>query len=81
MMKKAPCKECEERYPGCHDKCQRYIETKKKNIEEHKWLTMKNKEHMGISAAHYDKRYGRYIFPEKGINRRNRIKIRGDARN
>lgn len=28
MRKVAPCKECKERYKGCHDKCSKYKEFK-----------------------------------------------------
>ena len=27
-LKNAPCKECTERYPGCHDHCQRFLALK-----------------------------------------------------
>lgn len=33
-MKKAPCKGCEERHPGCHSECEGYIEWKKAHEEE-----------------------------------------------
>lgn len=29
-MEIAPCKECKDRYPACHDHCQRYKEYKAK---------------------------------------------------
>ena len=75
-MKKYPCKDCKERYLGCSDKCEKYQQVKEENFQERKWVTIQNKEHMGISAAKYSKQYGRWIFPDKGINKRNRIKIR-----
>lgn len=28
---KWPCKECTERYPACHDSCERYLAVKAKN--------------------------------------------------
>lgn len=28
---KYPCEDCSEKYEGCHGKCERYLETKKKN--------------------------------------------------
>ena len=80
-MKPFPCKDCKERYLGCSDKCEKYKTVKESNFEERKWVTMKNKEHMCPSAAKYKKAEGRYIFPEQGINRRNKIRIRGEERN
>lgn len=33
-MKQNKCKDCKDRYLGCHDKCQSYLEWKKQRIEE-----------------------------------------------
>lgn len=30
---KAPCKDCEKRYIGCHGRCEKYLEFKKANDE------------------------------------------------
>ncbi len=30
---KAPCKDCEKRYVGCHGRCEKYLEFKKANNE------------------------------------------------
>lgn len=30
---KAPCKDCEKRYVGCHGRCEKYLEFKKANDE------------------------------------------------
>lgn len=30
---KAPCKDCENRYVGCHGRCEKYLEFKKANDE------------------------------------------------
>ena len=30
---KAPCKDCETRYVGCHGRCEKYLEFKKANDE------------------------------------------------
>ena len=30
---KAPCKDCEKRYIGCHGRCEKYLEFKKANNE------------------------------------------------
>lgn len=32
---KAPCKDCEKRYPGCHSKCEEYQAFHKANEEMH----------------------------------------------
>lgn len=29
----APCKDCKDRNPGCHDKCDKYLEYKKSRDE------------------------------------------------
>ena len=45
--KKAPCKECKERYLGCHDKCSHYKEYKKDLDDKKRIITEaknKNKE-------------------------------------
>lgn len=34
MKIKAPCKDCENRYVGCHDRCKKYQEYKKQSDEE-----------------------------------------------
>lgn len=33
MYVKFPCKNCPDRYPACHDNCDRYKEAKAKNLE------------------------------------------------
>ena len=43
MKPLAPCKDCDERYLGCHDSCKKYIEFKKKNDE---FNTKRHKERM-----------------------------------
>ena len=30
------CKDCKDRYRGCHDVCEKYLEAKKKHNELHK---------------------------------------------
>ena len=34
MQPVAPCKDCQEREPGCHDRCEKYQEFQKKNAAE-----------------------------------------------
>lgn len=33
---KYPCKDCTKRYPGCHSKCEEYLEAKAHRDEAHK---------------------------------------------
>ena len=35
-MLKYPCKDCNKRYPGCHDKCEAYQDIHKKQQEIYK---------------------------------------------
>lgn len=41
---KAPCKDCEERYLGCHGKCNKYKAFKESNEERNKHLRMLKEE-------------------------------------
>lgn len=52
----APCKDCPDRYPGCHSKCERYLELRARldarNEQRRKaresyidWLDMKKSNH------------------------------------
>lgn len=34
MLLKANCKDCQKRYPGCHDHCEDYQACRKKYLEE-----------------------------------------------
>lgn len=38
---KAPCKDCENRYVGCHGRCEKYLEFKKANDERLKQKSLK----------------------------------------
>ena len=38
---KAPCKDCEKRYVGCHGRCEKYLEFKKANDERLKQKSLK----------------------------------------
>jgi hypothetical protein len=40
---KAPCLKCEDRNPGCHSRCEKYIDYKKKQFE---YNQLKAKERM-----------------------------------
>ena len=51
---KFPCfqdgKSCEERYPGCHGKCQRYIDAKAANDERKATVYAKRNEEHAITG-------------------------------
>lgn len=48
MKPKAPCLNCEDRNPGCHSRCEKYISYREKQIEYNK---LKAKERMIDSVA------------------------------
>lgn len=41
MTQYSCCKDCQERYPACHDYCERYQSIKRKNLEEHNKIMSK----------------------------------------
>lgn len=38
MKHKAPCKDCETRYVGCHDSCEKYIRYKQERESSLKYI-------------------------------------------
>lgn len=48
MKPKAPCLKCENRNPGCHSRCEKYIDYKKKQFE---YNQLKSKERLINSVA------------------------------
>ena len=48
MKPKAPCLKCEERNPGCHSGCEKYIKYKEKQFE---YNQLKAKERMIDNVA------------------------------
>lgn len=56
----APCKNCPDRYPACHDKCQKYqtwlAEYRKEEAVKKEWKKQKHEDSM---------RDGRYGFTTK----------------
>lgn len=42
------CKDCPDRYPGCHDHCEKYIKASKE------WQDYKNMIYEGKRASEYD---------------------------
>lgn len=53
-MLKVPCKDCQDRYPACHDKCERYISFRKE-LDKYKEEERKEKE-----ALRNDRYYARW---------------------
>jgi hypothetical protein len=43
-MKLPPCKDCEERYPACHDKCEKYKDWKGDVLKKKKAIADANYE-------------------------------------
>lgn len=74
-MKKCQCKGCEERSEACHDRCEKYKAWKEERDEVKAWLTEQNGP--VVKGGTYYNRYTGKIEPaRRGINRRDRIKIK-----
>ena len=73
-MIKPPCKGCEERHEACHDHCQKYIAFRDEKIKQNEWMSMKNQETLRPSRATFNKNMGKFTYPQRGINRRERTK-------
>ena len=61
------CRECNERYPGCHDKCPKYL-AQKQNMDEQREKVCKAKEQ--------DEPYDQYKFDSIEKARKKRSKNR-----
>ena len=46
-----PCKDCQKRYPACHDKCPDMLKAKKENAER-KALERKNRENEHVATSY-----------------------------
>ena len=55
-MTNATCKDCPERYPGCHDRCERFQEWRKTHAAELRYT----------NANHAAERIGRNDFNKEG---------------
>lgn len=54
---KSPCKNCTNRYPACHDKCQSYLEFVKINRENNELIRIaKEKSYKGYSTNKWEKK-------------------------
>lgn len=52
MVMKSPCKDCEKRFPGCHDTCEGYKKAKAEYMEAtHKRWEAKRKENVVAQYA------------------------------
>lgn len=59
-MLKVPCKDCEERYVGCHSKCAQYKHFKQENEKKNKFVQEKNQQisdSLFKQKEHYKKKY------------------------
>ena len=41
----SPCKNCPDRYPACHDSCEKYIDYKAKRSEQYVYTVNKNSDY------------------------------------
>lgn len=53
-MKITECKDCKERYPGCHDVCDRYGREKEKNLQVKQLIQRKMHAERTIDRMKYD---------------------------
>lgn len=54
-MTEYPCrKDCQERYPACHDRCERYQSIKRKNLEEHNKIMSKKIQEKRADAVKFE---------------------------
>ena len=51
-MRKYPCKGCQDRNLGCHDRCEKYLDARNQNIEEHRNIITRRLE-MGTTISDY----------------------------
>lgn len=49
-----PCKNCEDRAPACHSKCDKYIEWRKVYDEKKEKADKEKRAHLLLQAEHYD---------------------------
>ena len=73
---RAPCKGCQDRRVGCHGECEKYQTFR---AENQKRLEQRQKELDTLvpSNVHYNASRNRFENRPGGINRRERIKVKG----
>jgi len=73
---KAPCKGCQDRRIGCHGDCEKYREfhaENRKRLEQHQ----KELDTLVPSTVRYNASRNRFENRPGGINKRQRIKVKG----
>lgn len=62
-----PCKNCGDRYVGCHSKCSKYIESQAENERLKKHIRKKKSVDNDTLATAYKRKIGNIKFKQKGI--------------
>lgn len=62
-----PCKNCGDRYVGCHSKCDRYIKSQAENERIKKSIRSKKSVDNDVLATAYKRKLGNIKFKMKGI--------------
>lgn len=56
MTEQRPCKNCPDRYLGCHDHCERYLEDKKKRLDQKEEIRRQNNGNEQLRAIYSKKK-------------------------
>lgn len=59
------CKNCEERYPGCHSDCKRYKKEREQNIKQKRWY-----KEAQIASTLHDNAFDKFLASAKSQKRR-----------
>lgn len=62
-----PCKNCGDRYVGCHSKCSKYVECQAENERIKKSIRSKKSVDNDTLATAYKRKIGNIKFKMKGI--------------
>ena len=75
-MVKSPCNGCEERHEKCHGSCEKYRAFQEENRKAKEWLREKNGQVIPANVI-YNASMKRFESKPRGINWRERIKVKG----
>jgi len=77
-MSKSQCKGCQDRRVGCHGSCEKYKAFQEENRKVKEWLRDQNGQIMPANVT-YNTSMKRYETRPRGINWRERTKVKGGA--
>ena len=75
-MINGPCQDCPDRCEGCHSRCEAYKAFKNEKKKENDWLRKWKDVERRPLPVRYNKSNGRWMNPDRGINRKERKKAR-----